>query len=250
MKRFIPALLIVFALLCSGNRVANKVASTSTGLKTSLSAYYALDEASGDALDSSGNGYTATQNGTCGAGSGGPIGNYRTFNGSDTWFESSDAIFLPGSSSFSCAGWFYATSMPQVYPALFGVINGDGSHDSWGVLLDYTNSKPYAAISSNGTADTNAVWGTTASAGAWHYAVMVWDGTNEKFSFDGGAFVTAAFTGPVYSFVVPFKIGRLSSGTNFNGRMQGVAYWKGRALTITDVGLLYNSGSGLPYTSW
>ena len=90
---------------------------------------------------------------------------------------------------------------------------------------------------------------------AWHLWVFVWDEPNGllEVSIDNGTFQTTPFPGPVYSGSLPFLVGALNGYYSLYGNICGVAVWKARALSQTDVGLLWNnygvSGIGLPYSS-
>lgn len=223
--------------------------SDGTGLKSGLTAYYALDEASGNAIDSSGNGRTLTLTGTVGAGSGGPLGSYRSFpGGSGHHLSRSDAAFHPGSTPYSACGWAYMTNTGQSnFPVLFGVTDNTTNREWW-VLIN-TSNQFSATASTPGNASTAINVSSAWSAAAWYLVAVVWDGTNLKLSINGAAFTTVAYSGPVFSGTAQFKIGALGNAS-LNGRMAGVGVWIGRVLTLTDIQTLYNGGSGLPYSSW
>lgn len=219
------------------------------GLKTNLVAYYPLDEASGSALDSHTGAKTLTVTGTVGAGSGGPLGAYRSFGGgTGNYLSRTDSAFRPGSSSFSACGWAYMNSTGQSnFPVLFGVTDNSTNREWW-VLVNTSNQFSFST-STTGSATGSNVLSSTWSAATWYFVAAVWDGTDLKLSINGAAFTTVAYAGPVFGGTTAFKIGALGTAS-LAGRMAGVGYWSGRALTLTEIQQIYNSGAGLPFSSW
>ncbi len=236
----------------SWNGTGISCVSSGTGLLVGLSAYYALAESSSsdNALDSSGNGYTATVNGIPGVGTGGPTGHYRTFNGLDQWFSISNAVFHPNTSVFSVCGWFNEATTTSSFPALAGMTDITGGQLEYFAILNNTGGSGSidlnAQISTNGTsAAATAAMGTSLSTGAWHFWALVWDGTDLKGSIDGAAFSSTASAHP-FNGSGAFYIGTLNAVFKYEGRQAGIGVWIGRALTITEV----NTAMTTPFASW
>jgi len=226
------------------------LASGSSGLLTGLTAYYQFEETSGNAADSTANALNLTLNGTLSSTTG-KIGNARAYDANTAnFFSITSNSFRPGSASFSCTFWVYANTLSQSsFPGLVGMRTA--SNFEWWALWHHSSSTLRSGISSNGTNETDAIWGSGLSATTWYLMAVVWDGANIKTSVNGGAFVSTAFTGPVFGGTAPFIVGkRADGGSAWDGIIDELAFWNGRALTLTDIGLIYNSGSGLPYSSW
>ncbi len=251
MKRLVGILLLLgVALTQSGSVtqyhavVARKKAS-GTGLLTNLEAYYDFEETTGNAADSSGNSRTLTEQGTVPSTTG-KLGNAREYTGSTSnIFTSTDAAFSPGSSHWSVALWLYADTLSQSsFPGIVGI--RDSSNVEWFVLFAPNFVDISAGAAADGTAVTSV--GTTGfSATTWTLIVA----TNINISKDGGAFVSAAFAGPVFSGTAQLEVGSRSDGSSaWDGRIDELAFWTDRALTIEDVGLIYNSGAGLSFSNW
>jgi hypothetical protein len=86
---------------------------------------------------------------------------------------------------------------------------------------------------------------------SWYFVAAGWDGTNVKISVNGGPYATASFTGPVFIGIAQFMLGAENGSQQWNGDLDEVAVWIGRSdLTISEVQQLYNSGAGLPFSSF
>jgi hypothetical protein len=224
-----------------------------TGLKASLTAYWKLDETSGNAADATGNGYTMVQTGTAGTDTG-IIVNSRTTNGSSSNRMSlaDNTAFEPGSSPFFATMWVYTTTLAQTsYPGLFSK-ETESTQQSWGTFFNDPDNKIGFLVSATGAAPFTIVYTSSAiSTSAWQFIAFGWDGSNIMISLNGGAFANVAYATSIQSGTSPVFLGyRAGSSASWNGRIDEVAFWKGRCLTISEVGQIYNSGSGLSYDSW
>ena len=231
-------------------QIFEAVGGGSTGLLTNIGAHYDFQETTGNAADSSGNGRTLTENGTIGTITG-KLGNARSYDGNTAnFFNSTDAIFSPGSTSISTAAWINPQDLAQSsFPGILGI--QATSNTEWGMLWNHSADNYRGLISSDGSAATEINSGTGMGIGTWNLVVMVWDGTDLKVSSDNATFTTSSFTGPVFSGTGDFVVGkRASGGSAWNGYIDELTFWSGRALTQGDVSTLYNSGSGLAFSSW
>jgi hypothetical protein len=255
MKNFIISFLILGILALpvqARRRWIPPTTSATNDLKTGLSSYYAFDESSGDALDSSGNGYNLTLTGTATRSAGGPLSFYRTLAGigSANYFTSTNVVFKPGSNVFSFCAWINPTTMAQAsYPGIVSLYTA--SNHAYLLYLDDPSDKMAWAVSANGTSDTTVTSSTAMTAGNWYFFVVVCDGTNVKISFNGGTFTTAAFSSAIYNATATFYAGAIDGASStWSGGLTGIGYWNGRALSQGNVTTLYNGGAGLPFSSW
>jgi len=235
------------------NRVFNRVGTPPIGLRANLIAYYKLDEASGDALDATGNGKTMTQNGTVGSDTG-IILTGRTMDGSSAnrLSRADDVDFEPGPSPFFATMWVYTTTLVQSsFPGLFAK-ETEGGQQAWGTFFNDPDNKVGFLVSPTGAAPFTIVYTASAlSTNAWQFVAFGWDGANIVISLNGGAFQTTAFSSSVQSGTSPIYIGfRGGSISSWTGRVDEIAFWKGRALTIAEVQTIYNGGAGFAYDNW
>jgi hypothetical protein len=227
--------------------------AASTGLKTNLVAYYKLDEASGSAIDEhasydlsiAGGGTVSTVTGIINDGRSGAGGANDHLGRA-----SSDTDFSPGVSSFFVTFWAKPSTLTQAaFPGIVAKYNT--SNVEWGVLFNNTTKVPYLTVSANGTAETQ-VNGATAfpDTSTWLFIAAGWDGTDIKISVNGGAFATVSWTSTIFSGTASFTVLKRLGANAFAGAVDEVAFWKGRSLTLAEVQSIYNSGSGLAYSSW
>lgn len=212
-------------------------------LTDNITAYYKLDEASGNAADSVGSA-TLTNNGTVTYGAA-LINNGALFTASTTWL--SNASNIAGTSDVSYSFWVKSASeiSANFYTFLWFNRGATGyeyvryAYNAGTFRIDASNSD-VAAIHYNTTLGTtnwhHIVWTRLASTGA---EVLYLDGSqvatateNTPFNNGSSAFVGQPDGG--------------SSGNFFNGRMDEVGVWA-RVLTSGEVTSLYNAGAGLQY---
>src|SRR5437879_287335 len=223
---------------------------------TNLYAYYKLDEGSGGASDASINRRNLSQgSGTIGAGTG-KINGARLWSGGYSgpflFDASSTSTFQPGASHIFVSAWVKSAVTTYSYDA--GIAGKFVlPHASWllfrqadanGRKLEFlamTDGRTIGASASTfALTDTN-----------WHFVAAGWDGSNIKISVDGGAFVTSPYSGPIFGDGTgAFQIGSEAASNTWNGLIDEVGIWIGRALTQTEVGQLYNNGAGLPFSSF
>jgi hypothetical protein len=232
------------------------VESTSAGstLKTNLVAYYDM-AGTGDLTDLHGT-KTFTESGTVDS-TAGPVSGESaraTPSGSNANFFSrtDDTDFEPGSSPFSVAMWVRLASTTQSsYPQVFGKWPEASGQREWTIVWRHDTTKIGFAVSANGTSETLVVPSSTQSAATWYLVAVCWDGTDIKISINGASFVTASFAGPLHTGTAGIFMFKRDGGSNsLSADIGPTAFWKGRALTLAEFQTIYNSGSGLPYSSW
>jgi Concanavalin A-like lectin/glucanases superfamily len=276
MKTSIPPVLITFALVCfvliqntpavspapdrgypggstaEGQDVLLGLTTGTCDLTTGMYAYYKLDEASGDAVDASGNGRDLGQNGIIGS-STGKINGARVwiggFSGPYLGLFGNTTDFQPGANHFFVSCWVKSAVTTYSYDA--GIAGKYVvPNQSW---LLYLRSDSHLSLDINGNGTPAVrVEGATLIDTNWHFIVAGWDGVNAKISVDGGAYATTPFPGPVFgNGTGVFQIGAEAASNTWNGLIDEMAIWIGKNdMTDTEVALLYNEGAGLPFESF
>lgn len=213
-------------------------------LTNNLVAYWKLDESTGNASDSSGNGKTLTNNSV--SYSAGKINNAGNFNGSNGQFSRSDMGLAPGFISISF--WVKPTSLPTsgnfmsmiARYANFGTYGYDFRlhNDAGTQKIQFTTGATYTVTSS-----------TTLSTSVWSHLAVTADGSNMYLYLNGSQIATSAVS-TLGSENIDFFIGAINYGAGiqryFNGSIDEVGIWS-RALSGAEVTQLYNSGAGLSY---
>jgi hypothetical protein len=208
-------------------------------LNVGIISYYKLDETSGTtAYDSLGvnNGFNngATINVA------GKINTAYDFDGSNDYVLM-DSAFQSGSwSEVSVSAWFYQDSRSDFSP----IIYSRGSKTGYLSFLESDDS--FFGFSVAGDVnDRVKVASSTLNIGEWIHAVGTYDGTTMRLYINGlnvanrTVSSTINFTGTSYIGYDP-----AISTRKFNGKIDEVAIWN-RALTNSEISLLYNSGNGL-----
>lgn len=228
------------------------------GLLTSLISCWQLDEASGDALDSHTNGYTATEtNGPITAGTGpGGVGGSRTFSStSSQYFTRADnANLSTGNNDFAISYWVKFTTLGSSRTVISKYV-GAGAREYY-TGWDATASRFQFAVRTSGDGSTTTVNASTfgaLSTATWYFVVCNHDSVGDTIgiSVNAGTEDQNAFAGGPPDSTGPVCIGSLSGTTNYlNGSAAGVCFWKGRTLNATARTTLYNGGLLLPYSSF
>ena len=276
----IPPVLITFALSCfvlvqnaqavspppeggypgantaEGQNVLLGLTTGTCDLTTGMYAYYKLDEASGGAVDASGNGRGLSQSGTIGS-STGKINGARVwtggFSGPYLGLFGNSTDFEPGTNHIFVSAWVKSAVTTYGYDA--GIAGKFVlPHASWLLFRqsDGSGSRFEFLVMQNGSTTGASVNGPVLTDTNWHFVVGGWNGTVLKISVDGGAFATTAFAGPIFGDGTGvFQVGAEAASNTWNGLIDEVAIWIGKNdMTDTEVGLLYNEGAGLPFESF
>jgi hypothetical protein len=219
-------------------------------LTDNLVAYYKLDEASGNALDSTPNGYDLTENGTV-ASVAGKVGNARDFEAdSNNFFSRADnADLSTGDVDFTIAAWVKIESKGA---HRFIVSKEDGSNGEY--RLSYNSGDDtftFSAYGASGFGSGNGVNAATLgspSTAVWYYIIAWHDSAANtlNISVNDGAVDSISFSGGVYDGAGVFRIGGNAFSQYFDGVIDEVGFWK-RKLTEEERTALYNSGNGLSY---
>jgi hypothetical protein len=217
-----------------------------------------MDEASGSALDATGNGLSLVQyggNGVVGSSTSGIINGCRSWNGTSnvSFHDTNAAHFSPGASHLSFSYWINLTNLAQIGndTGTLSKANAGRSYEwiSWYRASDH---KLYVGASSNGTTLVSVAWSTPVTASAWYFVAGGWDGSNVWISVNGGARQTVQLLAGSLATTANGLFVGLESGSGgwFNGKMDEIGVWIGRDLTDAEVVQLYNGGAGLPFSSF
>lgn len=210
-------------------------------LLTNLRAAYNLDQSSGNATDSSGNGNTLTNTGTVTYGAG-LIGNCAQFGASNTSKElsSGNNLGIGSTDDFTVAYWWRNTAVNTLC-GVVSIVYGTGTKFMW-VGYDGANSR-YLLQTQTG----NLIATIAQSANVFNNVVAVNSGGTVTLYVNNanqGTIALSSTTGLSDNFELGHKTP--GGGQFWNGDEDIVNVWN-RALNTTEITQLYNSGSGLQY---
>lgn len=224
-------------------------------LADNLVAYYKCEDTS----DSSGNGFTLTNNGTV-TFTAGKISNCANISlrtsGSKNLRINNDLGITGG--AITMAGWYLANSNPTggFGSGDFIATQGDAGVDvdNW-ISYNLTASNPTLNFNrqKSGVANDNYNYTTTLTTGTWYHIAYVYNGTTVQGYLNGvaiGAGVASSGNGSGGQ-DDHFILGGVtdgSGGTNWapDGKLDEWGVWS-RALSGSEITELYNSGNGLTY---
>lgn len=218
-------------------------------LLTNLVAYWHLEEASGDRVDATGNGHDLTPHNSVSSatGIGMQANSFVADNGDYLSLASTDDL-KPGAGSFSFFAWVYATSN---VPAGIFTKWADNTIQEYALYIGLFGLRyPALFVSGDGSTQHYVVWPADVPTNTWTLIVCVYDHAagKIKISMNGGDFVVADHSGGIYAGGnAEVHVGKDQTNTKFNGRIDEVGFYKGRALTQEDVTALYNGGAGFFY---
>jgi hypothetical protein len=215
-------------------------------LLTGLQAYWAFDESSGNATDSSGNSNTLTNNNSA-TYTTGVLGNAATLVGTSSQsFSIADNAFVSVVTGWSLSFWFRLDSSQTggsgSYYSLYGKRTGENG------ILGYTENvsgtwRLYIA-SGTGSFSGAQVSGLALSLDTWYHCVVYYNSSSTKVYVNGTEYTISLpnITDPSSA----FQIGAGSGYPTHRGKIDEFGIWD-RELTSDDVSSLYNSGAGLAY---
>ena len=195
--------------------------------------------------------YDCTVEGATHNASGGKPGGYYDFDGTNDYMDT-NAYILDEETACTVSTWIKTTDKNR---SQYIIGSKDATKKHWFTLFirddgyidggigDGTNT---VAFSQDGSAD--------ADDGSWHMVSVTWDGTNVRRYIDGGATGTVDNSGSVskINLIGNLYIGNVERAGSplanlfVNGDIDSVGIWD-RALTVGELGDLYNGGDGLTY---
>lgn len=245
-----------FALFDNTKSIQAATDIANSSLATGLVSYWEMEETSGTRVDSHGSNDLTDNNTVLYAA--GIQGNASDHEASLTEYLSiADAAQtgLDITGDITIVAWINRESDGSY--ALIGKSNfGQGaSGRAYAILLDTVGGTAHLDVNiSNGSSD---VWKSTAATlntGTWYHIGMVYTASAGSVQFYvNGAAQGSALTGLPTSIgndANPLVIGGAFDGASmsykFDGLIDEVGIWS-RTLSSTEIGELYNSGSGIPY---
>lgn len=229
--------------------INNMPEPSATGLLEGLIAYWDMQESSGNIVDevaslagvpaSTAPNYSQT----------GRISNAINFNyipsyGSGTRFDVGDDLLQ--SNQVSISAWIYPTESGDAFTIISNNASGYGYR-----LFCGGGGGGVAAEVSDGSGHTAAVDAGTLTINTWHHVVLVVNGTNVTTYINGTQSDQEAFAYNIgYGSGSSVTIGATyDNSLSFGGRIDELGIWN-RALTTDEIAALYNTGSGLSYSSF
>lgn len=231
--------------------MANSLAwvSSGTNLTTGLLGYYRFEEAAGanDAIDATGNGRTLSQINSPGSGPG-VLNNCRTYVivNSQTFTRPDESALRIFGSDFTITGWFNITSSftSQIIVSKIGAASPNFEFQ---LLFYQPDGDVVAALFDTTGASVSAHFLGTMSQGIWYFVAVRRSGNTLFISRNAGTEKSADVSGlGSIGGTGPLDVGSQHANsvpTYFGGSIDEVAIYN-RALSTTEIGLLYNSGSG------
>jgi len=226
--------------------------SPSTDMGVGLSGWWAMDEASGAALDSSINHQDAATTGTApGATTPGKVNGCRTFNGTGGFAAPDSAVLSAGGTGFTVAGWFYTSAPASTASVINKGDNATAAGSETHLLLNGGTSRFGLTVysgSSGYTVNANS-FGAIVSV-TWYFLCGFFDpvtgylflGVNQAYD------ATTALPSSLNDTTASMFFGQSATGTNrLNGRMDEWCFYK-RRLHPWERRFLYNGGTGLSFS--
>lgn len=225
-------------------------------LTSGLLAYYKLDNVN----DSSGSGFTLTNNGSV-TFSTGKIDNCAIINSyavtAVKYLSIANDLGVDGG-SLTMAAWYKPSGQPATSGDHHTIVCHSGTTTDVNDMITYYNNSSTMTVWFNrqkqGTANQAVSYATTLSNGTWYHLVYTYDGSYVRAYINGsqvGSDVAASGSGSANQ-NDSFAIGAVQgnpAGTYYytpNGIIDEVGVWN-RALSGTEISELYNSGNGLTY---
>ena len=228
---------------------------TGAAIKTKLTAWWELVEASGQRNDSHTNALHLTDNNTVtqGAGIVSAYGNSADFERANSEYLShaANALFQAGDQSFAFCFWMQFESF-NAFHNLFLYDSGGASRD---YTIDWNNGSSALDFVVWDTVGAKTVNGSIASptVDTPYFVYAYHDADNDAIGIsinDGSVSTTTGLNPLRASSAINFSLGgrTWSSGNEHDGELNGVAWFQGNLLTAAEVTWLYNGGSGRAYS--
>jgi hypothetical protein len=214
-------------------------------------AYWPMDEASGDAVDSAGNNDLTNTAVTYAAGH---RGNAAVFNGTSAQLLRTHGTLdgLRLVSAFSFAFWLKIAAQPTgTTYVILGKFKYIGSDDRQYALIyedDAAGGFNFAVnLSNNGTSSVKQNFPTTLPTGVWTHVVATYDGATSIVAFWLNGVLVNSYNsgmGNLYPGTADFILGNFSGVALWlNGALDDVVAYN-RVITAAEIAALYNGGAG------
>lgn len=216
-------------------------ASLTDGLIT----YLKLDESSGDAADSSGNGKTFTNNNTTAFATGKINNGADLERGSSHNFSRTNDVYDVTNGSISCWVKFETAGASNSDSILFTQTSGAGG-------FYFTRLRTSSKITLGFGAGAQQTEGTTSistgEVGTWYYVTCTWSTLNKKIYVNGVLETTNSNAETMTAGLATIYLGRDPADPNyyFDGIIDELGVWN-RQLSDREITELYNTGAGVSY---
>jgi hypothetical protein len=219
-----------------------------------ITAYWKMDEASGTRQDATASNIDLTDNNTVLAATG-RINDGADFEeANDEYLSVADGGGVDPSGAFTFSFWIKYEEVPGsgVDDGWVGKWNSTGNQRSV-AIGGYNNAgtqQAYFLVTGNGSSNIGAFTNSGISAGNWYHIVAIYSPSTYVDLYVNNSRIqntTASVPASIFNGTAEFRVGDfVSASVPFDGVIDEVGYWS-RAITSTEVGELYNSGSGLAY---
>lgn len=222
--------------------------ASASSLLTGLISYWKLNETSGTLMDSVASNNSTSITGSPTYDASGKLGRCMTIAGAG-YISMGTTTNLKPTTSFSVSIWF-KTSSTAYQELISNIMWTSPSYKGWKIATEYSGTSWNLRGVINNNTNTGIVDSTTAiNNGAWHLAVMTWNGSTLKLYKDGnqeGGDIPFTYT-MLYNASSDFEIGSKDGGDGtFTGSVDEIGLWS-KALTSGEITTLYNSGTGITH---
>jgi hypothetical protein len=223
---------------------------------TTPTAFWNLDESSGNASDAVSGG----ANNTLVNGNTTPYVAAKINNGAQTASASSRGFLItnanqtnlvvPANTSFSLSLFYKPDTLAD--NQLMGMY-GSGGNRAWRFEQNSDGGSTfYLTVTNDGSTGFQGSWAGGLSTGVWYHIVLTWKQSTSKANlYINSTAQTEATTGAVTSLfnsTSDFSVGKDAVTGNYsNATFDMVGFWNGTVLTQTEVNELYNAGAGVQY---
>lgn len=216
-------------------------------LADNMTAYWSLDEASGNAIDAHA-ANDLTDNNTVGSATG-LVGNARDFeaDNSEDFSIADNADLSAGDIDFSFSLWFKTEGVEFVVRAM--LYKGDGGQYEYLLMRGGGGGISFSVCSAAGFANETTVNSTASIFDTnWHHVACGHDSVNNLIwiQVDDETRVTQAYSHGCYDSTKSFILGSQAGIRFWDGLLDECGFWK-RTLTTAEVTELYNAGAGRDY---
>jgi len=239
----------VTATNTGGSASATSAGVAISSLHTGLLAYWKMEEASGNRLDSSGNGITLTPT-NAPNNAPGIVGNSVALITASAQYLTGGQVLPLTSGSWSIDGWIRLTTISAVY-TVASKYNSSGLQKGYLLFFDNSVNRMKLIVSPDGNTQPTVTADNfgALSVDTWYYIYAEKNGLSTiGISINGGTLNTTALTSNTFASTADFQIGAHAAGSagRFNGRIDELEVHN-RILTPTEITARYAGGAGLTY---
>jgi hypothetical protein len=241
-----------YSFVASANRTLVANFTPVSGSGPALRARWTFDNGTvsgSTAIDSSGNGNSATLSGsplpTIVPGKTNQAVSLDGYSGS---VSAADAANLNITGPFTVATWINFNALPgfSQYPSIVAKLSSPSS--CYGYGISWNGSGVVGILGSGSPSWTVTAGSPVPVVGAWNHYAVVFDGSVLKLYVNGALHTQTAASAPASSSGAPIKMGAHYSNPSVygfvNGKLDDVRIY-GQALTASDVATLYNSAASI-----